>query len=88
MGSFGGLDHVAEEFDINCSLEITVSEVQNGQVSLKLRLLRVKAEGFREDAQQAIFGGTVLKAHDYLRLDAGSVISYEGLKVQVRVEDE
>lgn len=75
-----------EEFDVNCSLEIALTEIKDGQVSLRLRLVRQKLEGFREDAQAAIFGGQVLKVHDYGRLEQGAVITYEGLKVSVKVD--
>lgn len=76
------------EHDIDAVLEIEIAGFSQNGVNLKLRLMRKKLNGFREDAMNAIFSGVVLKEHEYNGLTVGSRIVYQGIKSSVKVFTE
>lgn len=73
------------EHDIEAVLEIEITGFSQTGVNIKLRLMRKKLEGFREDAMNAIFSGVVLKEHEYNALAVGSRIVYQGIKSSIKI---
>ncbi len=75
-------------FLIDAEFEIEILGFTERGVNMRLRLRRNRQEGLREDCLSAMFAGVVLKEEEYPSLQAGSIIVFNGIKVQVKVEEE